>query len=93
MARNPELDYEFREGKQREKPQNNPLLYGDISAGLQPRAGVQARMDPEMMASLKETNNADRKQKLIHAAAAVGIALAVALVWYILSVTGILPNY
>jgi len=93
MAHNPELDHEFREGKKPVQPQHNPLLYGDISAGLQPRAGVQARMDPEMMAALKESNRGSKKQQFIYAAAAIGVMLAVALVWYILSVTGILPNY
>ena len=92
MAHNPELDHEYRETKKPAQPDHGALMYGDISGGLQPRAGFQARMDPEMMQALRK-DNPDRMSTLKYTAAALGVMLVIAFGWYILSVTGILPNY
>ena len=81
MARNPELDHEFREGKQQEKKQT--IIFQDHDNYSEPL---------EQLSAIKEISSGT-KSLLLKMAGGILVMLIIGFIWYLLSVTGVLSNY
>ncbi len=88
MAHNPELDYEFREGK----PQAEKVIHVYPTSNIFPNTGLGHRApEPDSLGHLARMGNKGVLGALKNIAIAVGAIAAVLGVMFFLSATNLLP--